>query len=31
LIGSANYRYEKIEGLVRATRLGEVTAIQTTP
>ncbi|MCC3151895.1 TonB-dependent receptor [Hymenobacter sp. BT770] len=30
-IGSANYRYKKIEGLVRATRFGEVTAIQTTP
>lgn len=28
-IGSANYRYKKIEGLVRATRFGEVTAIQT--
>jgi iron complex outermembrane receptor protein len=29
-IGSATYRFKKIEGMVRATRFGEVTAIQTT-
>jgi iron complex outermembrane receptor protein len=29
-IGSANYRFKKLEGLVRATRFGEVTAIQST-
>ena len=29
-IGSASYRYKKLEGLVRATRFGEVTAVQTT-
>nr|MBA4140951.1 TonB-dependent receptor [Segetibacter sp.] len=27
----ANYRYKKIEGLVRATRFGEVTAAQNNP
>jgi len=31
IILSANYRYKKIEGLVRATRFGEVTAIQNNP
>ncbi len=30
-IVSANYRYKKIEGLVRATRFGEVTARQSNP
>ncbi|MBH8559942.1 TonB-dependent receptor [Hymenobacter negativus] len=30
-IGSANYRFKKLEGLVRATRFGEVTAIQSSP
>ena len=29
-IGSANYRFKKLEGLVRATRFGQVTAIQST-
>lgn len=31
VIVSANYRYKKIEGLVRATRFGEVTAKQNNP
>jgi iron complex outermembrane receptor protein len=31
IILSANYRYRKVEGLVRATRFGEVTAIQNNP
>jgi iron complex outermembrane receptor protein len=31
VIASANYRYKKIEGLVRATRFGEVTARQNNP
>jgi iron complex outermembrane receptor protein len=30
-IGSANYRFKKLEGMVRATRFGEVTAIQSAP
>ncbi|MEO6732577.1 MAG: TonB-dependent receptor [Ferruginibacter sp.] len=30
-IVSANYRYKKIEGLIRATRFGEVTAMQSNP
>lgn len=29
LIGTANYRYKKFDALLRATRFGEVTAIQT--
>lgn len=31
IILSANYHYRKVEGLVRATRFGEVTAIQNNP
>lgn len=30
-IVSASYRYKKIEGTLRATRFGEVTAVQTSP
>lgn len=31
VIVSANYRYKKIEGLLRASRFGEVTALQSDP